>query len=83
MLVLSRKKRERIVIGKNIEVTVLEVYQNRVKLGIRAPRNVSIDREQILPRITKAISQQPNEFVAKETSSATYSSSINTIFVIP
>lgn len=44
MLVLSRKKGERIRIGKDIEVVVLEVRGNRVKLGFISPMNVNIRR---------------------------------------
>lgn len=44
MLVLSRKKDERILINNEIEITVLRVKGNRVSLGIKAPRNVTILR---------------------------------------
>ncbi len=44
MLVLSRKSGERISIGKNVEVVVLKVMGNRVRLGIVAPTDVSIWR---------------------------------------
>lgn len=47
MLVLSRKRSERIFIGENVELTVLEVRGNRVKLGLTAPPEVSIQREEI------------------------------------
>ena len=44
MLVLSRKKREQIVIGENIIITVVEVRGDKVRLGIEAPREVPIHR---------------------------------------
>lgn len=44
MLVLSRKLGERISIGKNVEIVVLKVMGNRVRLGIVAPTDVSIWR---------------------------------------
>jgi carbon storage regulator len=47
MLVLTRKKDEGIVIGKDIKVTVLEVKGDLVKLGIEAPKWVNICREEI------------------------------------
>jgi len=47
MLVLSRKKQESIRIGDNIEVIVLEVTKNRVRLGFRCPDHVSITRSEI------------------------------------
>ncbi|MBF2053962.1 MAG: carbon storage regulator CsrA [Candidatus Sericytochromatia bacterium] len=62
MLVLSRKLNESIMIGDNIEVMVLEIRDNFVKLGIKAPRDVSVHRlevhEEIL-RENQRASQQP------------------------
>jgi carbon storage regulator len=51
MLVLSRKRGEGIVIGRDVEVTVLEVRGNRVKLGLRGPDGVLIHREELYARI--------------------------------
>jgi carbon storage regulator len=60
MLVLSRKRGEGIVIGRDIEVTVLEVRGNRVKLGLRGPNGVAIHREELYARIKGgAVAQQP------------------------
>jgi len=47
MLVLTRKVGESIVIGQDIEVTVLEVRGEQVKLGIRAPRHVAVHRKEV------------------------------------
>ena len=47
MLVLSRKEGESILIGSDIELTVLECHGGDVKLGIRAPRDVVILRKEI------------------------------------
>ncbi len=47
MLALTRKKGETIVIGDNIEITVLGVSKDQVKLGIVAPKEVSIHRKEI------------------------------------
>lgn len=47
MLVLSRKRTERILIGENIELTVLEIRGNHVKLGLSAPPEIPIQREEI------------------------------------
>ena len=47
MLVLSRKKNQTIVIGDNIEVTVVAISDGRVRLGFKAPREVSIAREEV------------------------------------
>lgn len=51
MLVLSRKANQRIVIGKNIELVVVAVSGDRVKLGFNAPREVPIHREEVHRRI--------------------------------
>lgn len=52
MLVLSRKENERIVIGEDIEVTVIAIRGDRVKLGFRGPNNVPIHREEVFRRIS-------------------------------
>lgn len=47
MLVLSRKKTERIVIGDNITIEIVDIRNDNVRLGIHAPRDVSIHRQEI------------------------------------
>jgi carbon storage regulator len=54
MLVLSRKRGERIVIGPNIELLVVEISGNRVRLAVDAPRNVSIHRQELHRRLQVA-----------------------------
>ena len=49
MLVLSRKAHQGIWIGENIYVTVVSIDRGRVKLGIEAPEDVHIDREELRP----------------------------------
>jgi carbon storage regulator len=49
MLVLSRKLNEKIVIGDGIVITVVKVDRNQVRLGIEAPGDVPVFREEILP----------------------------------
>lgn len=51
MLVLSRKQGQRIVIGKNIEVNVLAVRGDRVRLGFSAPAEIQIHRQEVAQRI--------------------------------
>lgn len=62
MLVLSRKSGERLVIGPNIVVTVLEVRGNVVKLGCEAPPEVPIHREEVSRRMkTVRATRLPDE----------------------
>lgn len=54
MLVLSRKRGERVIIGRDVEVTVLKVGRNRVKLGISGPAEVPVHREEVLRKIAQS-----------------------------
>jgi carbon storage regulator len=49
MLVLSRKLGEKIFIGENICITVVDVDRGKIRLGIEAPREVPIFRKELLP----------------------------------
>src|SRR3954465_10157682 len=49
MLVLSRKLGEKIYIGDNICVTVVDIDRGKIRLGISAPRDVPVYREELLP----------------------------------
>ena len=53
MLALSRKKGDSIIIGDNIEVIVLGISGEQVKLGIVAPKNVTVHRKEIYELIQK------------------------------
>ena len=56
MLVLSRKLGEKIVIGDNIVVTVVKIDRNQIRIGIEAPQEVPVYREEISP--TRATAAQ-------------------------
>lgn len=60
MLVLSRRHDETIIIGDNIEITVLDVHGGKVRLGINAPADVSVHRKEVYEAIkqNKAMSTQ-------------------------
>lgn len=51
MLVLSRKKNESIVINDSVVVTVVEVRGDKVRIGIEAPRDVTVHRQEVLEAI--------------------------------
>lgn len=51
MLILTRRLGEKIVIGGNITITILGVRGNQVRVGIEAPRDVPVHREEIQDRI--------------------------------
>ena len=53
MLVLARKTDERIVIGDNIVITVVEIRGDKVRLGIEAPREVPVHRQEVYEAILK------------------------------
>ncbi len=53
MLILTRKPKESVMIGDNIEVVVLEVRGEQVKIGIRAPKEISVYRKEIYENIQK------------------------------
>mgnify|MGYP002518514659 CR=1 FL=1 len=54
MLALSRKKGEAIVINNNIEITILEIKGEQVKLGISAPKEVPVYRKEVYAQIEDA-----------------------------
>jgi carbon storage regulator len=51
MLVLSRQRDQTIMIGDEIEITVIDIRGDKVRLGIRAPRSVSVHRKEVYDAI--------------------------------
>lgn len=60
MLALSRKKGEALVINNNIEVTILEIKGEQVKLGITAPKEVPVYRKEVYVQIQEANKEATN-----------------------
>jgi len=54
MLALSRKLNESIMIGQDVEITILEIKGDQVKIGINAPKSVPIFRKEIFRQIKEA-----------------------------
>jgi len=52
LLILSRRKNESLVIGKNIEITVLEISGSSIKIGITAPKEVKVLRKELIEEVS-------------------------------
>ena len=61
MLVLSRQKDESIIIGDDIEITIVDVRGDKVRLGINAPRSISVHRKEVYEAIQREKAQNPAE----------------------
>jgi carbon storage regulator len=64
MLVLTRRPGEQIVIGNGIRVTVVSVGPGRVKIGIEAPENVRIDRQEVHDKIQREQNDHGSDVLA-------------------
>ena len=61
MLILTRRVGETVMIGEDITVTVLGVKGNQVRIGVNAPRNVAVHREEIFERIKREEAGEASE----------------------
>ena len=61
MLILTRRSGETIAIGNDITVTVLGINGNQVRIGIEAPRDVPVHREEVAARIAEGGAQKPSK----------------------
>ncbi len=61
MLVLSRRENERIKLGNSIVVTVVRITGDRVRIGIEAPPDVLVLREELEPYTTGSVALAPSE----------------------
>lgn len=58
MLVLSRQKDESIMIGDDVEITIVDVRGDKVRLGITAPRSISVHRKEVYEAIQREKSEK-------------------------
>jgi carbon storage regulator len=59
MLILTRKKGDAIAIGDRIRVQILSVKGKQVRIGVEAPRDLQVDREESDPQIEESFTQLP------------------------
>ncbi len=53
MLILTRRSGEAVIVGDNVRIAVLDIRGNQVRLGVEAPREVSVHREEVYRRIAE------------------------------
>lgn len=61
MLVLSRQKDESIMVGDDVEITIVDVRGDKVRLGINAPRSISVHRKEVYEAIQREKNEQQSE----------------------
>ena len=63
MLVLTRKQNESIQIGEEVEITILSIQGDQVKIGIQAPKHIDIHRKEVYRAIQKANQQAASQAI--------------------
>jgi carbon storage regulator len=68
MLILTRRVGETLMIGNDISVTVLGVKGNQVRIGVDAPKDVAVHREEIFERINSEQGESPDSSAPQDSS---------------
>jgi len=68
MLVLSRKPGEKILIGDHVSITIVRIGPNTVRIGIEAPKNMNIVREELTAELAEGDEIEASELLAALTS---------------
>jgi carbon storage regulator len=66
MLVLSRQKDESIIIGDDVEIIIVDVRGDKVRLGITAPKNISVHRREVYEAIQREKQEKAKKEPAKD-----------------
>ncbi|MDG6894856.1 carbon storage regulator CsrA [Volucribacter amazonae] len=61
MLILTRKLGESLLIGDDISITILSMRGNQIKIGVNAPKNISVHREEIYRRIKQSQDEKESQ----------------------
>lgn len=61
MLILTRKIGEVLLVGDDVEITVLSIRGNQVKLGVNAPKEISVHRQEIYEKIKASAEEEKSE----------------------
>jgi carbon storage regulator len=68
MLVLSRQKDESIMVGDEVEITIVDVRGDKVRLGITAPRSIAVHRKEVYEAIQREKLEQEQEAIKSKAS---------------
>jgi carbon storage regulator len=53
MLILTRKLGESIIVGENIQISIIDINKKNIKLGVNAPKSIAVFREEVFVKIRK------------------------------